>query len=419
MAGKSLDPRIAARVGAVLAECGGNKSEAARRLDLDRGTVLKYSAWSGDEGGDEPPAPAPPPDPIESERGRQERLRNLRQERDLVREIASERNLRSWLEDLFRDIGDRVPPAPRYRPPAAPAGCSVETMLLVLSDWHAYEEIKPERVLGLNRYDAATFSRRVRAVVDGVASIKTRMERGGGWRFPKLVVACNGDFISGSIHELERHADAPNVVMAAYGCGRTLALALRDLSAHFESVEVHCVSGNHGRLPDARRVQQKDPTRSWDTVIYLFAKTALEGTSPGVSFEIPDAYIADVRIGPWRFLQYHGHDIKSQLSIPFYGVERFARNMNALTSLQSDPAHGFILGHFHTEASFPATGGEILMNGSLIGGNEFSLNGLGKMGRPSQMLVGVHDRHGITHRWNVWADGDGGGEGYPEYPWTA
>ena len=39
-----------------------------------------------------------------------------------------------------------------------------------------------------------------------------RMERGGGWSFPRLVLGVNGDMMSGTIHEVERHSDAPNVI---------------------------------------------------------------------------------------------------------------------------------------------------------------------------------------------------------------
>ena len=34
-------------------------------------------------------------------------------------------------------------------------------------------------------------------------------------------------------------------------------------------------------------------------------------------------------------------------------------------------------------------------------GTEFSVNSLGKSDKPKQWLLGVHQEHGITHRWQV------------------
>lgn len=76
-------------------------------------------------------------------------------------------------------------------------------------------------------------------------SIREKLTR-GGWHLPRLVVAVNGDMISGTIHEVERHSDSPNVIAAAYGCGMLLAQLLRDLAAEFPDVTVVGTSGNHG-----------------------------------------------------------------------------------------------------------------------------------------------------------------------------
>lgn len=347
------------------------------------------------------------PDPLEAERERLAKLRDYRQERELIQAIAGERSFRSHLESLLRDVAPRLDAPPPYRPPRVPDGASVETMLFLWSDWHAYEVVRRERTLGLNEYDGPVFGRRVHRVVDAGLSIKARMERGGGWHFPRAVVACNGDFVSGTIHEVERHSDARNVVDAVFRTGMVLASALRDMAAEFESIDVFCTSGNHGRLPDARKMQQKDPTRSWDTAIYLYAMTALSHI-PSVRFHIPDSYSVMYEVEGWRFLQYHGHDIKSWNSIPFYGISRYTRNVNALP-IAPGPPHFYLISHFHSSASLPAPGGRALVNGSLIGGTEYSLNTLGAVDRPMQLMATVHPEHRIASTWELHADGDGPG----------
>lgn len=381
---------------------------------------MKYQELARTGGVPVPPTPAalpPPPDPLELERGRQERVRRLKEERELLQDVAGEQSLRAVLEKLFRDMAPRVSPPPPYRAPKAREDTVEETMVLQLSDWHAYEVVSAERTRGLGVYNADIFGQRVRQIVDTAQSIKSRMERGGGWRFPRLVVAANGDFVSGTIHEVERHGDAPNVVMAVFGCATVLAAALRDLAGGFERVEVFCTSGNHGRLPDARRMQQKDPTRNWDTVIYLYVREMLRDLGDRVRFYIPDSYSVAYDVEGWRFLQTHGHDVKSWNQIPHYGINRLVSNLNALEAARGTPIHYFLFSHFHNKTSLEHAAGEWFINGSLIGATEFGVSALGKADKPCQWLVGVHPEHGITHRWPLAGLAPDDAPGYEVRPW--
>jgi hypothetical protein len=364
-----------------------------------------------------PPAP-PPPDPIEVERERQDRVRKLREERDLLTAVAGEQALRAKLERVFRDIAPQVDPPPPYRAPKGREDTVEETLVLHLSDWHSYEIVDAERTRGFGEYNAKIFGQRVRQIVEAHRSIKRRMERGGGWRFPRLVVALNGDLVSGTIHEVERHSDAPNIVLAVFGCAHVLAAALRDLAAEHEAVEVFCTSGNHGRLPDARRMQQKDPTRSWDTAIALYAREMLRGV-PRVTFYIPNSYSVAYDVMGWRFLQTHGHDVKSWNQIPHYGINRMVGNLNALEASRGKPINYFLFGHFHNKTSLEHASGEWFINGSLVGGTEFSLAALGKSDKPCQWLLAVHPEHGVSHRWPLSGLAPGDAAGYPVRPWDA
>lgn len=370
----------------------------------------------------EPPTESPrsATDPVVAEQERQQRVRGLREERSELQAIAGEKSLRARLERLAHDTAVLFAPPPLGVPRGKVRDDTVEeTLLLMLSDWHAYEEVDRERTRGFNVYNADVFGARVRKVVDSAISIKQRMERGQGWRFPKLVVSCNGDFVSGTIHELERHTDAPSIVHAVYGCAMVLAETIRDLSAHFPAVEVFCTPGNHGRLPDAKRMQQKDPSRNWDTLIALWVQSMLRQVGH-VQFFIPNSYSVAFDVEGWRFLQTHGHDVKSWNSIPWYGLNRLVGNLNALESSRGTTIHHYLFGHFHEASSLPHAAGESFINGSLIGGNEFTMNAMAKMGRPRQWLLGVHKEHGVSHRWPLVADGTTADS--PRYvvkPWLA
>lgn len=341
-------------------------------------------------------------DPVEQEQRRIERVRTLTHERDLLKAVAGERSFRAFLEELVRETAQAFPAPPPYsslkgRAASTKAGVIDETMLLQLSDFHAPEIVDGERTRGFNEYNSKVAMQRARRVVDTHLSIKARLER-GGWRFRKLVVGANGDFVSGTIHEVERHTDAKNIVQAVYGTGLLLGMMIRDLAAQYEEVEVFCTSGNHGRLPDAKRVQQKDSTRSWDTMVYLYAKEHLRAL-PNVKFYIPNSYSVAFNVEGWNFIQTHGHDIRSWNQIPFYGIDRMVRNINALEASRGNIVHYWLMGHFHSASSLPMNVGEVFINGSLVGATEYSVQGLGKADQPKQWMMGVHREHGVSHRW--------------------
>lgn len=388
---------------------GCNITEAARRCNTSWAAANRYAG--------ELVRPKEKIDPVKDAEQRRTSARELAREKAQLHAVAGEKSFRSYLEALLRETTPKIDAPPAYRERKASATATEETLLLLLSDWHAYEIVKPERVMDLNEYNADIMGRRVWRVVDSVRNIASKM-RAGNWRFPRLVVACNGDFISGTIHEVEKHSDAPNVIRAVQGCGMVLAQALRDLAGSFDRVDVFGTGGNHGRLPDHKRVSQKDPTRNWDFLIYLMAQAALADVK-NISFMLPDSYSCVYDVEGWRFCQNHGHDIKSWQSIPFYGISRTATGLNALRVAAGTPIHYFLYSHFHNPGNICAPGSEYFVNGSLIGGTEFSVNGLGRSDEPSQLLFGVHKEHGVTHRWPLKAARPGPAGSYKVRPWIA
>jgi hypothetical protein len=348
-------------------------------------------------------APQPPPeprDPVEVERERQEHRRALKEEREALQAVAGERSLRAMLDSLFRDIVPVVPPPPRYVAPKAKASRVVEAALMQWTDWHYGEVVKSERVRGFNAYDQDTATKRVRSVVRNARGILSRL-RTGGHEFPRAVLAVNGDLVTGSIHDLEKHSNGKTIVESVVECGNLLAEAVRDVAADFDRVDVFCTVGNHGRMPDAKRMEQKSPLRNWDALVYYFAQVALRDV-PNVTVTIPDAYAIGYEILGWRFLQQHGHEVKSWGGIPWYGIERYVSRITALEAQRDASPHVYLFGHFHTITSLPHSAGEMFVNGSLIGGTEYSVNALGKSDKPAQWLLGVHQEHGISHRWPVY-----------------
>jgi hypothetical protein len=98
-------------------------------------------------------------------------------------------------------------------------------LTVYLTDWH-FEELLQSVVPGRGvlpastTYDIPTACRRGSGRVvrrPGVEAGHRGRRAGSGC--PELTVALNGDFLTGTLHGLERHSDAPNVVRAAWPAG--------------------------------------------------------------------------------------------------------------------------------------------------------------------------------------------------------
>jgi len=389
----NLDPAVVQRIREVYAECG-NKSETARRCGVGRNAVIAHTSGMKADGR----PPVPPPDPIDVERQRAEEQAKRREHIDAVKELA----FRDMLKRLLNDATATIDPPPRYIPIKPPKDVVYETLLLHVSDWHADEIVRAENVFGLNEYNREVVDRRIKKIVSSTLEIKGRMES-GGYRFPSLVIAANGDMVSGTIHEVERHTDGPNIMATAIRCGQLFAGMIRDLCGHFEHVYVFGTSGNHGRLADARKVQTKEPTRSWDYLVYEYARAMLRDCQ-NVQMEVPDAWAVMYELEGKLFYQGHGHFVKSWNSIPFYGISRMTSRLGAVLAKHFRPVDYWLFGHFHVQGSIENAGGEYLINPPLIGPQEFGVHTFGDAVPPGQGLFGVHEKYGLTHRWRLAAE---------------
>jgi hypothetical protein len=354
------------------------------------------------EGGVAPLSSAPSVDPVQAEAERQERLKQLKEERDLLQQVAGERSLREQLCKLFVETLPRFPAPPAYRAPVIPVkNGATESLILCLSDWHFGEIVNIERTRGFNAYDNQIAERRAEQVFASVASIMQQLQR-GGWRFDELVISVNGDMLTGTIHDLERHADG-NIVQSTVALAYMLARLIRNIAGLFRRVRVFFTAGNHTRM--APKMESKDPTRTWDAILGFMVKMCIDD-GERILVEVPNAYACAFEVAGHTFVQTHGHQIKggSFGGLPWYGINRMVTNYNALEASRGGRVAGWLLGHFHQYSSIPNVSSEIFVNGSLISGTEWTIDTLGKNDRPCQWLLGVHEKYGVTHRWPLWAE---------------
>jgi len=339
--------------------------------------------------------------PIQQQRKADEE-RKFRQEYvDALREHA----FRDFLTKTIREHVQPQPPVQRHRPSRPTPNATFRYPLLVLTDWHFEELVSAEGTLGLNTYDIPTACKRVHRVANVVMDWKRDIEAASRFKVPELVVLLNGDMITGSLHGLERHSDAPNVIRAAFACGDLIAAAITDLASAFPKVRVVGVPGNHGRLPDDKKVPTKDPTRNWDYVAYQVARRRMTN-NPNVEWHTFDAYGVLFEVGGHLCYAAHGNFIPNNLGVVGYGVRRFTTSLASNMSAAGKQLRYCFFGHWHHSSSSEFAGVEAFISPSLIGTQEYSFLSGGAVNRPAQELHIFDKKLGHVSRERIYGQDD-------------
>lgn len=288
-------------------------------------------------------------------------------------EVMAER----FITAIERALETTEPPAPldfRWKPlhEGDPAH---HRALLLISDAHGGERVKPAAVNGLNEYDWDIMHERHREILRGLASHIRRMPPITG-----LDIAIVGDNNSGANHkELEVTNQFP-LAIQGIKMGYLLGDFVTKAAGMVNDVQVVSVPGNHPRL--TKEPAAKDVDNNMDVVSTVLAEEITRGVS-NVTWRQPEGNAIFHEIAGRLCYIFHGDGIRSSMpGVPWGGVMRRANTIQAGHTRHIDH---FILGHFH-QANV-VDGGRIVMNGSVKGVDEWVLKQFGGGQPPTQLLL--------------------------------
>jgi hypothetical protein len=304
------------------------------------------------------------------------------------------------IEECAKIIEDTIPKA-SIKPCLlkTKSGTIQEDAILFLGDGHLDKTILYERVNKYERFNYLSALRRAERIVDVTTS--HLFENLKGYEFNTLWVFMLGDWNAGDIHNLSKRTKWMNSIKSALAAGELLTCMMLDFSQFFKKINIISVSGNHGR-----RTEKKDYDGAHDNWDYLVAKemeTRLKGLIDAgrVSIQIPDSYSAGVTIKGWRFILNHGDDVVSTMGIPWYGLGRKSQALIALGAVKNEIPNYIVHGHFHGLHSDQITTGEMIINGAWVATDTYPINRFCGFREPYQILVGVHEKYGITWRMPI------------------
>ena len=250
-------------------------------------------------------------------------------------------------------------PKPKIKKEAA----QDKAIVLHISDTHFGIVIDEEEVLG-NKFDWTIASRRLAYLAKAVIEF--------GKDFTKLVIVLNGDVIEGKIHN-----DDNGVDLLAEQCDgtRQLLTSLIDLfRSFFDTIEVYCTSGNHGRWPfkgPGRATAQKYDSAS--TLIYRGLEAIFRDIED-VTFSIPKTPFSVFDVCGHTVFATHGDTNGFEIGNPGKSISTDKLRTIAMTiecsKLVGSPEI-YMVGHYHFPMWCRIPNGpdnaHFMINGSLSG----------------------------------------------------
>jgi hypothetical protein len=292
---------------------------------------------------------------------------------------------------------DVKPPEWLVETAAAKKGPGVPCVLA--SDWHFDEVVDPAQINGVNEFNREIADRRIRTFVEGTIDVLTHhMVRP---EYPGIVLQLAGDMISGSIHdELTATNEGPPLVSVTELFGRMIWVVEQFADA-FGQVFVPCVTGNHGRMTQKTWAKDRAYT-SLDWLLYTFLAKRFE-RDKRVRFAVATGPDLLFQVYGTKFLLTHGDrlgrggDGLIGMIGPVTRGDHKRRTRNAAVDLPYDT---LVAAHYHTYTP----GQRRIVNGSLIGFNEFAWTEGFQPEPPQQALWVVHPDRGITFHVPVFVE---------------
>lgn len=262
---------------------------------------------------------------------------------------------------------------------------------LLASDWHWGETVSSDSIGGCNSFDLTIARARARNLINSsVSLLEDHVVSHQG--FPGIVFALGGDMLSGDIHEELTKTNEIPLLPAFVDLYGVMIWCIDKLKERFGRVFLPCVTGNHSRT--TKKMEGKNRVfTNFDWLLYTMLDKYYEHDN-AVSFMIPTGPDAYFKIYEHRYLLRHGDMFRGGDGIigaigPIIRGDTKTRSRNNQIGMPYDT---LLLCHFHQLIQMQ----RLIVNGSLVGYNEYAFNNGFGFEVPRQALWLTHPKYGIT-----------------------
>jgi len=293
---------------------------------------------------------------------------------------------------LVASIVDLDPSPPKWMAPKRKPSAHHATVVTILSDTHFDEVVNPDEIGGVNAYDRAIATMRLRRYYDQLVMVTRDMM--AGVTIDGVVAMLGGDLVSGDIHEELAQTNEDSTLGTVLYWSELVAAGIGQLADEFGKVHVPVVVGNHGRR--TRKPRAKGRARdNFDWLIGMLVAREFRGDDR-VTFDIPDAFYTQFPIYDLTYRLEHGDQASggSGWMGPLGPIMRRQVKVDAVANAIDQPFDHMVVGHYHTYVSLPRA----TMNGSTKGYDEYAAQGGFGYEAPMQAMWLTTPERGITMR---------------------
>ena len=300
------------------------------------------------------------------------------------------------IEGVLDAIESREHYTPKYIEFEHNVNYSEETIVLMISDIQAGTYITKESTGGLNEYNWAVLEKQFEVLSYGLEEIVLRHKMVAP--IENLHVHLLGDIIEGwDIFKGQTNSIDRDIAHQLLDVVDLLADFLDRSRTLFKHIHVVGVPGNHGRIGSKG---ENLHYVNYDYIVYKFLEKIFKNY-PEFTWQISESWWQIDSIYDYNFLMFHGDDIRGWQGIPYYGIDRAAKNYRELLEIIGLSYDYLEIGHFHMPSELSGVTTEKFINGCWPGGTIYSMKGLGAANTPIQKLFAVHPRQGVTYRYPI------------------
>lgn len=304
---------------------------------------------------------------------------------------------------VIYELAKPVPEPPKWVLQPHGGGLSGVPMML-WSDWHWGEVVRPAEVGGVNEFNRKIAKLRLKKLVE--SSINLCFNHMTNPQYPGIVICLGGDMISGNIHEELRDTNDGYIQQTLLELQEELITALLLMAENFGKVFIPCVVGNHGRMSHKPRMKGR-VYESFEWNLYCQLERHFK-RDKRFQFLVPEETDAYFTVLGHRFLLTHGDSLGVNGGDGIIGcLGPIARGAFKVGRSEKQIGRDFdtmLIGHWHTYVP-RGDAVPVIVNGALKGYDEYARLGLRvAYTRPSQALWFVHEKYGITAQWQIYLD---------------
>ena len=294
--------------------------------------------------------------------------------------------------ELIREV-QALPPVPGIEPRERTSHLAEATPLVLASDWHIEEEVRPEQVAGRNRYNLEISKRRMERFFEAVRwGVQHQREV---FKVRDLVMWLGGDIITNYLHpdNIETNLLSPVEAIAYAQASISSGLHFLLEDPELERIVLPCNDGNHGRLTEKMRSGSRIENSIEWLLYYQLQREFIH--EPRVQFILPTSEFTFYEVYDRTIRFTHGDTVNYQggvggITVPlFRAVARWETVRKAALTC---------LGHFHQRICLP----NLMVNGSLIGFNTYAMSKGFSFEAPSQCFRMLEPRRWCSTDIPLW-----------------